>query len=210
MAAVIHAEPRTVDHRLRQLFNSTADQWIAIVKAAVAARAGCTENDARSAGGFYAWNAATAEARRIFLREGWVKGDEDGIETIENADLNVMVAVMNTDGGTCDQRRSPRNRTLKGAASEKIVDLNGQEEMFVREEMAGRPVPQASSWYLCIYDDGTNVRAELSRPEEFRGGYIVKYSERIFILREGDWEKVVLDNDADGDEGGYEVNVRRK
>lgn len=210
MAALIHTDPRIVDRRLKQYFNSTRDQWIGMVKAAVAARAGCTENDARSAGGFYAWNAATAEGRRVFLREGWDKGDDEGIETIINRELNVMVAVLNTDAGTSDASRSPRNRTPKGAASEKVVDLNNQHELFRREEMSRGPRRPMSLWYLCIYDNGTKVRAELSRPDEITGGYIVKYSERIFILNDGDWEKVIIESGASGDEGGYEINVRRK
>ena len=52
--------------------------------------------------------------------------------------------------------------------------------------------PPYSLWYLCIYDNGSKVRAELSRPIEFTAGYISKFIERIFILKDGDWEKVVL------------------
>lgn len=38
MTALIHSDPRTVDRRLSQYFNSTRDQWIDIVKAAVERR----------------------------------------------------------------------------------------------------------------------------------------------------------------------------
>ena len=76
--------------------------------------------------------------------------------------------------------------------------------------------PIASSpyilWYLCIYDSGSKVRAEISRPVEFLGGYITKYSERIFLLQEGDWEKVAIvpfgDNTTNDED--FEINVRRK
>ena len=84
MAAIIHSDPRVADRRLRQYFNSQRSQWVNIVRAAVAARAGCTDNDAKAAPGFYAWNAATAEMRRTFLKEGWERGNDDGIESIIN------------------------------------------------------------------------------------------------------------------------------
>jgi hypothetical protein len=210
MAAVIHTERRIVDRRLRQYFNSTRDQWIEIVKAAVAARARCTTDNARSAPGYYAWDAATARARKTFRREGWEKGDHEGLETIWNRDHRKMVAVMNTDAGTADLLRSPRNRTYKGPASQKVVDLNNQIEMFRHSEVALKPSSEMELWYLCIYDDQGKVRAELSRPSEFNSGYVVKYSERIFILEAGDWERVIIES-VDGSVGqDFEINVRRK
>ncbi|HXA39507.1 MAG TPA: hypothetical protein VNW53_10940 [Phenylobacterium sp.] len=210
MAALIHSDPRVCDRRLRQYFNSTREQWIEIVKSAVAARAGCTENDARSAPGYLAWNAGTVRARQIFRREGWEKGDHNGIETIWNSDLKKMVAVMNTDAGTCDTTRTPRNRTLKGSASEQIADFNSQGLLFKREEMGPLDEAPYSLWYLCIHDDGGKVRAELSMPIEYQGGYVTKFSERIFILRDGEWEKIILETDVDADHQDFEINVRRK
>lgn len=210
MAALIHAEPRICDRRLRQYFNSTRDQWIEIVKAAVAARARCTDNNAKSAPGYYAWDAGTVRARQIFRREGWQKGDHNGIETIWNPDLKKMVAVMNTDSGTADTMHSPKNRTWKGPASEKIVDLNNQGLLFGREEMGPLIEPPYSLWYLCIYDDDGKVRAELSSPIEYKSGYVVEYSERIFILRDGEWEKVTIDSSPSSNEQEFDINVIRK
>jgi hypothetical protein len=212
MATVVHTDPRIVDRRLRQYFNSTRDQWIGIVKASVAARARCTENNARSAPGYYAWDAGTARARKTFRREGWEKGDHEGLETIWHPELKKMVAVMNTDLGTSDLGRSPRNRTYKGSASKKVVDLNNQIEMFRRSEVAPKPASQIELWYLCIFDDDGKVRAELSRPSEYNAGYVVKYSERIFILEDGDWEKVAIESPDDADHEGqdFEIDVVRR
>jgi hypothetical protein len=208
MPALIHSDLRTIDRRLSQYFNSTRDQWIDIVRAAVAARAGCTENDARSAPGFYAWNAATARSRQIFRREGWEKGDHDGIETIWNADLRKMIAVMNCDAGTCALDRVPHNRTPKGAASDKVVALNG--ELFKPSEMTPLAKRPYSFWYLCIFDDGKQVKAELSRPIEYKGGQVIDYSERIFILQDGDWERIIIETPSEGDDQDFSIDVRRK
>jgi len=211
MAALIHSDRRTADRRLRQYFSSTRDQWIAVVKAAVAARARCTEDNAKSAPGFHAWDAATARSRQIFRREGWDRGDHNGIEVIVNHELKKMIAVMNTDGGTADPMRSPRNRTHKGSATERVIDLNNQYEMFRSSDVAPLTEAPYSLWYICIFDDGSRVRAELSRPSEYLAGSIVKFSERIFILEEGDWEKVLLEPQGGDDHGGeLEINVRRR
>jgi hypothetical protein len=211
MTAVIHSERRGVDRRLSQLFNSTRDQWIDIVKAAVAARARCTDDGPKSAPGYYAYAAGTTRLRQMFRREGWERGDEDGIETIVNHDLKKKVAVMNTDTGTADRNRTPVNRTLKGSATTRVVDLNNQGELFKKHEMGPYKEPPYSLWYLCIHDDKGKVRAEVSMPIEFRDGYIAKFSERIFILQDDDWEKIILEQPAEGGPTqDYEINVRRK
>jgi hypothetical protein len=148
--------------------------------------------------------------RQMFRREGWEAECENGLETIVNRELKKKVAIMNTDAGTAHADRGPMNRTIKGVACEKIVDLNNQKEMFRPGEMGpvvGRP---CSLWYLCIFDDKKMVRAELSRPIEFSGGYIVDFSERIIILEDGDYEKVLLDRSGDADTQDYDINVRRK
>jgi hypothetical protein len=212
MVALIHDEPRECDRRLSQYFNSDREQWIEVVKAAVGARGACTDNNAKSAPGFYAWDSGITRMRQIFRKEGWEIGCEDGIEIIVNHDLKKKITVMNTDAGTADRLRSPRNRTIKGPAAEKVADLNDQIEMFKRREMsAPRSNENYATWYLCIFDNGAKVRAELSRPSKFSSGYFIKFSERIFILRGGDWEKIALATPAPPDSSQqFEINVRRK
>ena len=210
MAALIHTEPREVDRRLAQYFNSTRGQWIDIVKAIVAARGGCTANNAKSAPGFYAWDGGIRRMREIFGKEGWESGDEDGIEIIVNHELKKKITVMNTDAGTADKAHSPRNRTPKGPAAEKVVDLNDQIEMFKRHETGAPPEDQNVIWYLCVFDDGKMVHAELSRPILFKSGYFVAFSERIFILGPGDWERIPIAAPAGDDPDDLKIDVRRK
>ena len=209
MVAIVYAEQRQADRRLRQYFNSTPNQWVKVVQAAVSARARCNENDAKAAPGFYAWTAATARSRVIFGREGWERGEHNGIETIFNSDLRMMIAVMNTDAGTCNLTRSPRNRTYKGTAAKGVVDLNNQGELFRRDEVAPLKVRPYALWYLCIHDDGGKVLAELSKPSEYKGGYVVDYSERIFILRDGEWEKIIVDTSVDDGDQDFAIDVVR-
>jgi hypothetical protein len=210
MTAVVHAERRAIDRRLNQLFDSSRDQWIEIVKAAVGARARCTDDGPKSAPGYYAWAAGTTRMRQMFRREGWERGDENGIETIVNHDLKKKVAIMNTDSGTSDPTRTPINRTLKRSATAKQIDLNNQGELFKEQEMGPYEKPPYSLWYLFIHDDRGKVRAELSMPIEFFDGYIVKCSERIFILQRDDWDQITLEQSAEVVDNEYEINVRRK
>jgi hypothetical protein len=148
--------------------------------------------------------------RQIFCREGWERGRYNGIETIVHHDFKKMIAILNSDAGTADVTRSPKNRTDKGPAAGQVVDLNNQFEMFKRDEMGSAESPPYSLWYLCQHDNGKKVRAELSRPIEFSGGHIVKFSERIFILQDGDWEKLMLTPPVENIPPALEINVRRK
>jgi len=209
MAAQIWDQPREIDRRLAQYFNSTRDQWIEIVKAMVGGRGGCTANNSKAAPGFYAWDNGIYRMRYIFRKEGWINGCEAGVETIVNQELKKQVTVMNADEGTGDKSRSPRNRTPKGAANEKLADLNDQFEMFKRHEIIKPPSDHLPIWYLCTYDNGSTVRAELSRPTKFISSHFVKFDERIFIIQGDEWEKIALTPPADaGPE--FEIDVRRK
>jgi hypothetical protein len=148
--------------------------------------------------------------RQMFRREGWEAESEFGLETIVNKELRKKVAIMNTDAGTANVDRSPMNRTIKGVACQTVVGLNNQKEMFKPGEMGPVVERPSSLWYLCIFDDEKKVRAELSRPIEFAGGYIVDFSERIFILEDGEYEKVLLDRSTDSGAQDFDINVRRK
>ncbi len=77
MVAVIYDQPREIDRRLSQYFNSTKEQWIGVVRAMVAARAACTANNSKSAPGYYAWDNGICRMRHIFVKEGWINGCED-------------------------------------------------------------------------------------------------------------------------------------
>jgi hypothetical protein len=214
MAALIHESPRECDRRLAQYFNSTRSQWIEVVKAMVAARASCTIDNPKASPGFLSWDAGIARMRQIFRREGWESGDDNGVEHIFNNDFRKKITVMNADSGVCDLNKSPRNRTIKGPAAEKITDLNNQLDLFRREHPREVKEGVADFWSLCVFDDGQLVRAELSRPIEFNSRYFIEYSERIWILRPGEWERIAIESPSEGDGKGagqdFEINIRRK
>ncbi len=210
MAAVIHQDRRMCDRRLSQYFNSTRDQWIEVVKAMVAARASCTDHNPKASPGYFAWDAGVTRMRQIFCREAWDMGDDNGVEHISHNEFHKKITIMNADYGVCDPLRSPRNRTPKGPATEKITDLNSQFELFRSEHPKEIKDGAFDHWQLCVFDDGKLVRAELSRPIDFKSGYFVGYSERIWILPPGEWERIVIEKPIDSGGQDFEINIRRK
>lgn len=214
MVAFIYAHPYDRDERLRRL-GAAREDLIEVVKACVAGRGGATDNDPQSAGGQFAWIYATRRMREIFRAKGLEKEILNGVETVVDRERKIRFSVVSTDKGTADRNRSPKNRTGKGPASELITDLNNQYEFGLVDSL-GNPIAREDSsggysfWYLCIYDDGNDVRAELSNPVEFKSGYFVKFSERIFILGPGEWDEVSV-SDSDDDLGpDFQIDVHRK
>lgn len=214
MVAIIYAHPYECRERLDRL-GTSRDDWIEVVKACVAGRGDATDNHPQSAGGQFAWIFGTGRMREIFRRKGLDKEIVNGVETVVDHERKVRFAVVSTDRGTADLDRSPKNRTPKGAASEKITDLNNQHEMdFV--DPSGNPIPRKdegdgySFWYLCVYDDGNDVRAELSSPIGFKSGYFIKFSERIFILGPNEWTDLSISKPDDDLGSELEIDVRRK
>lgn len=211
MPAIIHAEPDDADRRLRAL-GLDRESLIEAVKACVAARSGCTDNDVQSAPGTVAWHATVRRLRELYRTRGWEKANLEGIEGIEHPDLRIRVTYVATDQHTGRPNASPRNRTPKGPAEEKVVDLNSQFDLFGDDTRArtSESYDGYSVWHLCVFDDGNAVRAELSRPIAFRDGRVIAFSERIFLLGPGDWEELDLTSDDDGGHDDLDIDVRRK
>src|SRR6266446_9520067 len=108
-ATIILAEERDRNRRLRELglaLPGFADpRWglLEAIRAAIAGRAGTTDNDARSAPGYNAWSFPTRRLREVYRGFGsWDKFEENGVEGIINPDLKLKVVAVSTDEGTCD------------------------------------------------------------------------------------------------------------
>jgi hypothetical protein len=137
---------------------------------------------------------------------GWEKFEENGVEGIINPKRKLKVTAVSTDEGTCDATVSPRNRTPKGPATERVTDLNSQFSFNFGTSTTSSDEYQ--TWELCTFDSGDDVRAELSCPVLFAGGHFIKFSERIFLIDPGEWKTIAI---ASPDEGSaIEPAVRRK
>jgi hypothetical protein len=178
------------------------------VRAAVAGRANTTDNDVRSAAGYSAWSFPTRRLREVYRgAAGWDKFEENGVEGIIHPERKLKVVAVSTDEGTCDPDRSPRNRTPKGPATGKVIDLNNQLSLFGPGVLAAQQ-DGYQTWQLCTFDDGCNARAELSCPVNFSGSHVLKFSERIFLIEPGEWQKIAVNTQDVGADIVPEVRRR--
>jgi hypothetical protein len=202
-ATIIRAEEWDRNKRLRELglvlpaFPEPRWGLLEGVRAAVGGRADATDNDARSAAGYNAWNYSTRRLRQVYRGfGGWEAFEENGVEGIRNPARKLKITAVSTDAATCDPTISPRNRTPKGPATQKVIDLNGQLSLFGGAG-AGSEGDGFQSWELCTYDDGNDVRAELSLPVKFGSNHFIQFAERIFLIDPGEWKKIaVMPDDA--------------
>lgn len=213
-ATIIYVNDWDRSKRLRELVLALPDhedaRWglLEAVRAAVAGRAGATDNDSRSAPGYNAWNSPVRRLREVYRgANDWEKFEEDGVEGIVNHKRKLKVIPVSTDEGTCDPTCSPRNRTPKGPATGKVVDLNSQMSLFSPEALAAQR-DGYQVWELCTFDNGNDVRAELSCPVDFSGAHFLKFSERIFLIDPGEWQKIAVMLEEGGEP--IEPEVRRK
>ncbi len=203
-ATVIRSEEWDRNTRIRQLGLVLAGhddpRWglLEVVRAAVAGRAGSTGNDARAVAGFNAWSFPTRRLRELYRgHQGWDAFETNGVEGIINEEKKLKVIAVSTDEGTCDPDVSPRNRTRKGPATGSVIDLNSQLSLFGPQELAAQK-NGFQTWEVCTFDDGNDVRAELSCPTVFDGGHFIKFDERIFLVDLGEWNRIAIDMDSGG------------
>jgi hypothetical protein len=192
----------------------------------VAARAECTDNDPPSAPGWSSWRHGTRRAREIFRSGVWLKDDTDQLPTIVNHSIGMRIAVANTDDGTgiVTGGMFPQNRSKKGAATDRAVDLT-QSSLFgeagesddkvVKFQPRDTHSASMATFYVCVFNEGEEVRAEFSCPVRAVNGFFVGFSERIVLVGPGEWPPmgkttIKRDDDTGNDSSDYDIPVRRK
>lgn len=205
-----------VANRLEQL-GWSVEQLLEVAGAMIAARNSCTENDPSSAPGWMAWKDGTRRLREIGLPMGLVRDETDQIPWVLDPVRGIKFAVSNTDDGTGLADRTPQNRSKKGPATERAVSGN-QGQLFddfapsnvVPISRIGRQPGLIVAWYLCVYGEGDDVRAELSCPVASEAGYFTSFVERIFLIG-GEPSDGGVKRRGDEDDGHeFEINVSRK
>jgi len=200
------------NRRLREL-NLDRGQLVDVVMQAVAARAGVTDYDPVSAPGYEFWRGGTRRLRELLVGHGWEKATINGIEYVIDISRKNRLSVVATDDNTASPNGLPKNRTLKGPATEEAVENNKQLilPLIFKDQKTIAPASEYTSWLLCIYDGGENVCAELSCPTEVLGGRFTHFNERIVILGPGEWNDIDPLQSTDDDFGPeIEINVQRK
>jgi hypothetical protein len=221
MAALIRKKPIEVGNRLAEL-GWTREQLIEAVDAMVSARNDTTENDPSSAPGWMAWKDGIRRLRELALPMGWQRDETNNVPSVINIEAGLKLTVCNTDDGTCLEigGRIPQNRTKKGPAMDRTIANNtgwlfspSQTPRVVPFSKAGKQPGVITTFYLCVYHEGEEVRAELSCPVEAQFGYFTDFVERVFLISSGDEYrgiKVEPDKSNKNDESDFDIPVSRK
>lgn len=216
MECVILDSPPEVRARLRQL-DVEYEECVEVVKAMIGAANGCTDNDPPSARGWDSWRFGVRRWRDLKRPQGWLKDETENLSTIVHPDAKFRIAVSNTDESTGLRSGHPRSKTMKGDGSRRAVDFNRQPPLPIpefqeefRRQLLAAAAAHAQIWYLCLFNDGETVRAELSKPGGIEAGHFAGWQERIILIDDdgpvGD-RSVVEDGDFEPD---VEVTVRRR
>jgi hypothetical protein len=219
MTALIRKNPIEVKNRLAEL-GWTRDQLIEVVDAMVAARNDTTENDPSSAPGWMAWKDGTRRLREIALPMGWQRDETNNVPSIINPEKGLKIAICNTDDGTGIEGLSPQNRTKKGPATDRMISEQGwlfppsEASKVVLFQGSKQSAGSLTTYYLCVFHEGEEIRAELSCPVDVQAGYFADFNERILLISSGeDYRgiKFVLDQgDESGGDSEFDIPVSRK
>lgn len=194
MKTNIVTKPTDVQLKLEHI-GLTSEQVLEIVHAMAAAKADATENDPPGAAGWSAWRMGIRRSREVTIHDkrfpDWERDEEGQVSSVVNRKIGVRLLVSNTGDGTGipEQDRYPQNRSKKGAATDRIVQCNQGVFEFMEEatnvvqlHAPGDQEQGIVSWYVCVYAEGENLRAEISCPIGIEGGFFTGFSERIIVL----------------------------
>jgi hypothetical protein len=219
MNALPITNPIEVRNRLEEL-GVTKDQMMEVVAAAVGGRNNCTNFDPRSAPGWSSWREGNRRLREILVPLGWEMDEAEGIPSVIHRPTKTQITMCNTDAGTGLKDYHPQQTSKKGSATEEKVSKNQLALGGILDNSLNQKVVRLSPktigfitcWYLCVYCEEDEVRAELSCPVECVDGYFRSFSERIFLIDDsGDGGGAKVRNqEPGGGDAGFEITVLRK
>ena len=165
------------------------------------------------------WAEGIRRMREIGLSSGMARADMDGIPWTADKKRGTRFAAQNTDDGAGveGEGRTPRNRSRKGAATDRVVDGNRTSIFDCVAEGSAVSVSKALphpgievSRPLCVCAEGDEVRAELSCPMETEAGFSADFAERMFILSGEPADGFVKRKDDDEGDSECEIGATRK
>ena len=212
---LIFRKPIEVENRLEARFGFTREELLDIIGVMVGARRDCTDNDPAGSIGWASYRAGTRRAREVLRSRGYIKDATDQIEASINKARGIKIVVANTDAATGLEDFNPQNNSKKGAATDRVVSSN--QCSFLRELEESLPVVPLKSkaarkddtltWYLCLYQDKDEVRAELSLPTEVENGFFADFVERIILIGDEGFDGTTVKRHGSDDEGASEFDI---
>ena len=223
MPVVIVSQAVKVANELERI-GLSGEQALEIVHAMAGAKADATENDPPGAAGWSSWRMGVRRAREVTIHDkrfpDWERDETGQVSSVINRAIGVRLLVANTDDGTGidAEDRFPQNRSKKGAATDRIVQTNQSVFEFMEQASNVVAFPKAAdaaqgitSWCVCVYADGGELRAEVSCPTGIEGGFFNGFSKRIIILGgDGTGIDPVRHKKPDGEVVEFDIPVARK
>lgn len=208
LSAILVVEERDVAARLRDLFDISLDEAVRIALTAAGAKADAVDDDPLTAPGTFAYIYGTRAVRQTFRARGWQIDRRDGVESVVNLERGLKLVFQNADLAAVEHQE-PRAISEKGSASERAVRLS-QRWLFPDMEREEASRETAHLWFFFVSVDGSDIRAEVSRPRAIADGQFAGFHERIFILKRGDLDKLSVGFDEGGPAEVPEVVVSKK
>lgn len=223
MPATVVSKPVDVANELEKI-GLTSEMALEIVHAMAGAKADATENDPPGAGGWSAWRMGIRRSREVTIHSkrfpDWQRDETGQVSSVVNRKLGVRLLVANTDDGTGVEAddRFPQNRSKKGGATDRLVQMNQGVFEFMEQASNVVAFPKADdalqgvvSWYVCVYSDGDDLRAEISCPVGIEGGFFTGFHKRIIIIG-GDGLGIdpTKNQKPDGEIVEFDIPVTRK
>ena len=217
MPAIYLTNPIEVTNRLDKL-GWTLEELLEVVSAMVSARHSCTDNDPSSAPGWMSWKDGTRRLREIGRAKGLHKAEFDQIPCVVDDKRKLRFSVSNTDDGTAIESHVPQNRSKKGPGTERAATEN-QGSLFDYMEVAEKVVPISRaapvpgiivSWFLLVYCEGDEIRAELSCPTALESGFFTSFHERIVLIGPDDGSGGGVRRQLPDDGPEFDIPVVRK
>lgn len=220
MACTLFKTVIEADKRLDNI-GTSRDLMLDVVDAMVSARAETTDFDPSGTRGWRGWQMGTRrnrEAHCAIEGDDWEMDDAEQVASVVSKKRRIRLIVCNTDDGTCIEGKKPKNRSRKGAANERVIDET--QLLLGFSEPVGKIVPLHAftdengfvTYYLCVYHEGDDVRAELSSATQTSGGYFTDFRERIFIIggEAGSPAPVERKKPDSDDRSEFDIPVTRK
>jgi hypothetical protein len=198
---IILREPWEVQPRLQEL-GLSKNKLLEVRDIALHEGSNATAFHAANASGTYSYHGGTWGLRDRFIGGDWILDRSNGVETIKNEKLKVIVAFSNVDLA-CVDSHIPQPRTKKGSGAERAmsVDMFGGLPTF-----APKSTGEWQFFYLMVDVDGG---AELTRPV-VKGGRFTTAVERIYLFESGGDEGEGIRKTPPNDIIDFDPQIARK
>jgi hypothetical protein len=198
---IILREPWEITPRLQELTLSK-NKLLEVRDIAVHEGSNATQFHAANAAGTFRYHHGIWALRHHFVGTIWFLDRNNGVETIRNNELKVIVGFCNVDIACVDGHR-PKPRTKKGSG----VELAASPGLFDSlPEYAPRQTGEWQFFYLMVDEKGA---VELSRPV-IKGGRFMSMIERIYLSNGSDDDGTGITKDVPDAVIEFDPQIARK